>query len=219
MQTIRRIEQLGEETGSLRRQVAESRSRFTADADSVQLLEAPRAKADSCASGSTTDTESAEKDLPRSLSSPMEEVSATIDLTEDSPTSGSHEQSLAEIQCVAAATGGNQVDTEATEPLATIAPEHETADPRERRLAAEYVRVHKQIALNETAMEDSLVYVKAMVEVDQGGAAEHHKQIMELCVSINEAKERRESALAALRMARKEGGARASGRNGGNGAV
>ncbi|RLN38040.1 hypothetical protein BBJ28_00001097 [Nothophytophthora sp. Chile5] len=190
-----------DEERRLRLRFAELRTnRPAADADSVQLSEAPRAKADSCASGSTTDTESAEKDPPRSFSSPTEEGPDMIDLTEDSR---SHEQTLAEIQdrgiqCGAAATGGSQADTEATEPLATTAPERDTAGPTKKRLTTEYVRVHKQIALNETAMEDSLAYVKAMMEVDQGSAAEHHEQIMELCVSINEAKTRRESALAAL---------------------
>ncbi|KAL4095208.1 hypothetical protein PRIC1_008585 [Phytophthora ramorum] len=54
--------------------------------------------------------------------------------------------------------------------------------------------------MNETAINDARDYVKAIKDVDEAMAIEQHSQIMELVVSINQEKEKRASALAALIM-------------------
>ncbi|POM62402.1 hypothetical protein PHPALM_28449 [Phytophthora palmivora] len=71
-------------------------------------------------------------------------------------------------------------------------------DPKKQQLTEAYDYLNKQITMNETAIEDALDYIKAIKSVDGAMAVEQHGQIMELVVSINKEKERRESALAAL---------------------
>ncbi|KAF4028756.1 hypothetical protein GN244_ATG19555 [Phytophthora infestans] len=71
-------------------------------------------------------------------------------------------------------------------------------DPEKRKLMAEYDYINMQIMANQTAIDDALVYVKTLKQVDEASAAEHHSQIMELVVSVNQEKEKRASALAVL---------------------
>ncbi|KAF1790541.1 hypothetical protein JG687_00009061 [Phytophthora cactorum] len=62
-------------------------------------------------------------------------------------------------------------------------------DPEKRKLIAEYGYISTQIMANQTAIDDALVYVNAIKDVDEVCAAEHHGQIMELVVSVNQEKE------------------------------
>ncbi|RLN38033.1 hypothetical protein BBJ28_00001098 [Nothophytophthora sp. Chile5] len=71
-------------------------------------------------------------------------------------------------------------------------------DPEARRLTETYNHLNGQIGMNETAIDDALAYVKAIKDVDAARALEHHNQIMELCVSINKEKEKRDAALVSL---------------------
>ncbi|ETL32321.1 hypothetical protein L916_15079 [Phytophthora nicotianae] len=71
-------------------------------------------------------------------------------------------------------------------------------DPEKRRLIAEYDYINTQIIANQTAIDDALEYVKTIKDVDEASAAEHHSQIMELVVSVNQEKKKRASALSAL---------------------
>ncbi|KAG7381921.1 hypothetical protein PHYPSEUDO_005448 [Phytophthora pseudosyringae] len=71
-------------------------------------------------------------------------------------------------------------------------------DLKKQELVEAYDRLNEQISMNETAIDDALVYIKAIKDVDEGVALEQHNQIMELVVSINKEKERRAGALAAL---------------------
>ncbi|KUG01441.1 hypothetical protein AM587_10015571 [Phytophthora nicotianae] len=71
-------------------------------------------------------------------------------------------------------------------------------DPEKRRLIAEYDYINTQIIANQTAIDDALEYVKTIKDVDEASAAEHHSQIMELVVSVNQEKKKRASALSTL---------------------
>ncbi|EGZ05082.1 hypothetical protein PHYSODRAFT_445612, partial [Phytophthora sojae] len=98
-------------------------------------------------------------------------------------------------------TGGlaKDVDTkDTTSNAAFAAPPQSAEDAEQRRLTEEYDRLNELIMMNETAIDDALAYVKAIKEVDEAGAQEHQSQIMELVVSINQEKERRSFALAAM---------------------
>ncbi|KAG7380938.1 hypothetical protein PHYPSEUDO_006612 [Phytophthora pseudosyringae] len=72
------------------------------------------------------------------------------------------------------------------------------AEPARKRLTKDYTRLSTQIVLNETAMKDSLAYVKTMRVVDEAEVEAHLSQIKELATCIDSEKQRRDTALAAV---------------------
>ncbi|KAG6618810.1 uncharacterized protein IUM83_01370 [Phytophthora cinnamomi] len=67
-----------------------------------------------------------------------------------------------------------------------------------RQLINEYTQLNHLITTNETAINDALEFVKAIKEVDEVQSMENQREIMELVVAINQKKEQRSAALAAL---------------------
>ncbi|KAE9140833.1 hypothetical protein PF010_g5 [Phytophthora fragariae] len=68
-----------------------------------------------------------------------------------------------------------------------------------RQLVEEYKHLNNLIMTNETAVNDALEFAKTIKEVDDVQAMENQREmIMELVVAINQKKEQRTSALAAL---------------------
>ncbi|KAG6612655.1 50S ribosomal protein L17 [Phytophthora cinnamomi] len=68
----------------------------------------------------------------------------------------------------------------------------------ETRQVEDYTRLTERIEQNETAMEDSLAYVQAIMTIDKAKATEHLGEIKELTVSINQDKRQRDASLAAM---------------------
>ncbi|KAG7381924.1 hypothetical protein PHYPSEUDO_005451 [Phytophthora pseudosyringae] len=82
--------------------------------------------------------------------------------------------------------------------LTPSAPSQMECDLEMRQLAKAYCDLNNQSTINETAIDDTLAYVKAIKEVDESQANENRNQIMKLIVSINQEKKKRYTALAAL---------------------
>ncbi|ETL97254.1 hypothetical protein L917_05428, partial [Phytophthora nicotianae] len=71
------------------------------------------------------------------------------------------------------------------------------ADPAKECLTRDYTRLSTQIVMNETAMKDSLAYVKNL-GADEAEVKAHLTQITELATCIDSEKQRRDTALAAV---------------------
>ncbi|KAJ8558706.1 hypothetical protein ON010_g8742 [Phytophthora cinnamomi] len=72
------------------------------------------------------------------------------------------------------------------------------ADLARKRLNDTYTHICDQIALNETAVDDALAYLKAIMNIDETQATEQLTEIKELTVLINQEKRRRDAAFAAM---------------------
>lgn len=71
-------------------------------------------------------------------------------------------------------------------------------DPVKTRFIEDFIRLNEQIGLNETAIEDSLAYVKMIFDIDKTGAAQHLDDIKSLTVTLNKEKRRRDSIIASV---------------------
>ncbi|KAG7381920.1 hypothetical protein PHYPSEUDO_005447 [Phytophthora pseudosyringae] len=115
----------------------------------------------------------------------------------DTTASGYHSMTFAESTDVPP-TSNVDIRRKATAKLAGAVQSRVTEDPEKRQLTEAYDHLNEMILMNETAIDGALAYVKAIREVDEASAVEQHSQVMELVVSINQEKERRAAALAAL---------------------
>ncbi|RLN79036.1 hypothetical protein BBJ28_00007575 [Nothophytophthora sp. Chile5] len=86
----------------------------------------------------------------------------------------------------------------ATETLANVGRKRVPEDSTRKRLADTYIHLADEILQKKTAKKDSLAYFRAIMDVDKACAMENHNHVMELSVSINLEKARRDAAFAAL---------------------
>ncbi|GMF31497.1 unnamed protein product [Phytophthora lilii] len=87
---------------------------------------------------------------------------------------------------------------EATFKLAQAVQSRVAKDQEKRQLIEVYNHLNEQILINEIATNDTLHYMKTFKDVDKTSATELHNQLVELIVSINQVKEKRARALAAV---------------------
>ncbi|RLN21249.1 hypothetical protein BBJ28_00002855 [Nothophytophthora sp. Chile5] len=203
-----RFRELEQEVKSLRRRLAEDNGGYSSPANAEnQPLEAGSPRSNSI-----------ETDCAATVSGAIEDSSASATDEDDPAVKGEEEPSSpvqhTEIPWSTEAEApedawvshpsDNKLPTNAeilrnaTETLANVGQKRVPEDPTRKRLANAYIHLIDEILLKKTAKQDSLACFKTIMDVDKANAMEKHNHVMELSVSINLEKARRDAAFATL---------------------